>query len=186
MEGFVMKSATQFIAALILSAITAQPAFAAACVSQGEVRAGLRFLAPTMIKAVRTKCMPTLGPDAYLTTKGEALISRYQAPDSPPSPELSSLFKKIFGSDAESTLPDGFVSAVAVGALVEGVQKDLKPTICPDIDQALALIDPLPADNMVGLLELIVTRMAQDDAKKTEKSGRAPKFTLCAQGAVGE
>jgi hypothetical protein len=177
-----MTSVKRIATGLTLSAILSQSALAAttpACITTGEMRAGITFLVPTLIKAVKMKCATVLPGNAYLMTQGEALAARYHAPSSTTSPEFKSLVAKIAGSTELPELPGIKVEDIASAAILGGIQKDLKPAMCPDIDVAMALVDPLPADNMIGLLAFIGTKIVQEDANKKAKAGKTPKFALC-------
>ena len=69
----------------------------------------------------------------------------------------------------------GFVTV----AVAKGMGSDLKPDICQTIDKVLTLLDPLPAENTIGLVEVILRQVDGDNAKKAARTGKPAKRTLC-------
>lgn len=168
-----------------LSVFGSQPALAAAektCVSRAEMHAGIAYFLPVLIQGVQQKCASDLPANAYLKTRGPALIDSYKALSKADSPELTSLIGKLGmppGMPSSATKPmTELVSMMVVAKLQE---ENMKPDTCSTIDEAMALLDPLPAANMVSLIELIVTKVDQGKTKKAGagKADRPNKLNLC-------
>lgn len=170
--------------AVAMLASTAQVAEAAreasdSCITSTEFRAGMAFLVPTMVLGIRDKCKTQLPRTAYLTQNGEQLVGRFRASGMVDKEALNSLMGKI---QTDRNIPSAFNPMMAdmiAQSLVSKMQDTLKPSNCLSVDKALALIDPLPPENVVGLFELVGSAVSRDDARKSRANGKTPKITLC-------
>lgn len=171
-------------ATLAIAAVTVQPALAAGpsqCVTAPEFRAGMRFAMPILVDAVAKKCGPAVGAASYLATKGGALSARYAALPGDDA-LVTALVGKIDDSGDMKGLDAAALRAFATVAVNKGIGKDLTPDTCKTIDQVLLQLDPLPAANMIGLLEVILRQVDADEARKAAKNGKPAKPILCPQG----
>jgi hypothetical protein len=157
----------------------AASASSAACITPTELRAGMAFLLPAMIRGVREKCTTILPRTSYLNKRGDALIARFQSSKMIDSQALQSLIGKIQPNTDIPASANGAMADVIAATLVAKMQATMKPTTCPGIDQTLALLDPLPAENIIGLFEMIGTAVTKDDARKSRAKGRLPDVQLC-------
>ncbi len=146
------------------------------CASRAELRTGIAYIMPNLVKGVVTKCAATLSPDTYLAKDGEALIARYAGQSVGAERDIAALFKK-FGPQSALNGADQMTTAALVENLVSaGVQSAIKPEMCTDISTAMALLDPLPAANMNGLVELIIVKVDEGNARKAARqSGQTPQ-----------
>jgi hypothetical protein len=170
-----MKRVAGFV---LLAMLPAQSALAAAekpCITRAELHAGITYFLPTVVDGLRDKCATSLPSTSYFATRGKAMVDGYKALSKTDSPELMSLMAKMGlppgNAPAAMGKPIAEIASIMVNAML---QEKVKPDICPTVDQAFALLDPLPAANMVGLIELFVDVMSADDAKK-----KAAKPFLC-------
>jgi len=170
----------QLAGSLTLAAMTIQPALAApaGCLTSAELRAGARFVLPILIDGVIKKCTPTLASGSYLAIKGAELSKRYAALPGDDS-VVATLVAKMDTKGELADLDPAALRAFATVAVTKGMAKDLKPEICPTIDKALELIDPLPAENTVGLFELVMRQVDADKAKAAVRAGQPVKQLLC-------
>lgn len=166
--------------ALALAAVTVQPALAAPnrCVTAAEFHAGARFVMPILIDGAAKKCQPTLGNGSYLATRGPALAQRY-ASLAGDDGVITALVGKLDPKGDMKGLDAAALKAFATVAVAKGMGDDLKPDICPTIDKVLALLDPMPAENTIGLVEVILRRVDADNARKAAKTGGPAKRVLC-------
>lgn len=178
-----MNRIKQAVGIAFLGVFGSQPALAAAertCVSRSEMHVGIAYFMPALIEGVQQKCSSTLPADAYLKNRGTALIDSYKALSKADSPELTSLIRKLgmpSGMPSSATKPmTELVSMMVVSKLQE---ENIGPDTCATIDEVMALLEPLPAANMVSLIELIVAKVDQSEAKKAEKADRPRKLILC-------
>lgn len=155
------------IAGLLLSlAAIGQAQAAAPCVTDEEFNQLVLYALPDVIDGAAAACRPTLGATGFLGTDGAALIARYRTAQAPAWPVARATMMKLQSSDKSNAAMDAVVSALpddAVKPLVSGVvrqlvTKGIKPADCPTFDSAARLLAPLPAENMAGLVTLIVRR----------------------------
>lgn len=171
----------QIAATLALAAITAQPALAAGpsqCLTGAEFHAGVRFVMPILVDGVTKKCVPTLGTGSYLATRGGVLAQRYAAQPGDDA-AVTALVAKLDDSGDLKGLDANGLKAFATIAVSKGMGKDITPDTCRTIDQVLVQLDPLPAANTIGLVEVILRKVDDDDARKAAKAGRPAKRILC-------
>ena len=166
--------------ALALAAVTVQPAWAAPnrCFTAAEFHAGARFVMPILIDGAAKKCQPTLGNGSYLATRGPALAQRF-ASLAGDDGVITALVGKLDPKGDMKGLDAAALKAFATVAVAKGMGDDLKPDICPTIDKVLALLDPMPAQNTIGLVEVILRRVDADNAKKAARTGGPAKRFLC-------
>lgn len=171
---------SRIAASLALAAIVVQPAMAAPmqCATGAEFHAGARFVMPILIAGAAKKCRPTLGSASYLLAKGPALSQRFAAMPGDDS-TITALVVKLDPKGDMKGLDADALKAFATIAVAKGMGDDLKPSICPTIDKVLALLDPMPAENTIGLVEVILRQVDDDNVKKAEKTGKPAKRILC-------
>ena len=161
-------------------ALTVQPLAAqSVCVTPAEMRAGLVFIMPTLIEGVQGKCKSSLPDTAYLISSGTELPTRYGKGDVQDTAALTSLLKKVDNDGKMAGLPLEALTPMIAAMATSAITKDIKPETCPMIDKVFALLDPMPRENMYGLVELFVGTMTKADAKKRVAKGKPAGFTLC-------
>ena len=177
-----MKTGSLRFACAAMAVSLAQVGAAAttsACITPIELRAGMSFMVPAMIHGVRDKCTTVLPRNAYLNQHGDALISRFQASRMIDSKALQSLVGKIRPNADIPASANAAMAEVIAATFVAKMQATLKPNTCPGINQTLALLDPLPAENVIGLFELIGTALTKDDARKSRAKNQLSDVQLC-------
>lgn len=167
-------------AAAALSAMTIQPVLAAPanCVTSAEVRVAARFLMPILINGVSAKCAPSLGSTSYLVSKGPDLVKRYQALPGDDSQVPAIVTKVDSKGELTGMSADELRVFIKVG-LLKAMGKDLTPEICGKVDKVLGILDPLPAENTVALLEFVFREVEAGDAKKALRAGRSFQSKIC-------
>ncbi|MDB5712612.1 MAG: hypothetical protein JWO15_9 [Sphingomonadales bacterium] len=166
------------LASTLQAAEAARPV-APACITSAEFRAGMAFLVPTMVTGIRDKCAASLPRGAYLPQHGDQLVSRFKASGMVDERALSSLIGKIQPNADIPSSANAAMAGIIAQTLVVKMQATLRPADCVSVDKALGLIDPLPAENVVGLFELVGTAVARGDAKKSKAKGLAPEVQFC-------
>lgn len=141
----------------------------AKCLSRAELKTGIAYVMPALVKGVVAKCTTLIPADSYLARDGNALIARYATESQGSEDDVRALFSRLGpemglnGADAKST-------ATLVESLVTvGIQSAIKPETCTDISTAMALLDPLPASNMNGLVEFVLLKVDEGNARKQAK-----------------
>lgn len=173
---------TKLAASFALAATTIQPVLAAPaqCLTGAEFHASARFVMPILIDGVAKKCQPVLGTGSYLATKGNTLAQRYAAQAGDES-TVAGLVAKLDTKGDMKGLDASGLKAFATVAVAKGMGDMLKPDTCTTIDKVLTQLDPLPAENTISLVEVILRQIDSDDAKKAAKSGKPAKRVLCAE-----
>jgi hypothetical protein len=178
------------IGAAVLLALPVQaatlPSKSVSCVTEPELRAGLAFAMQEVMVAVSSRCGPNLSETSYLRTKGPQLVARYADTASKETDVLNNLIKRLGPelkiADGDPVAMKGMVSTL----IATGLGKVLSDKRCEDVDQALSLLDPMPAENMIGLFVFAAQKADLSDRTKAKRAGNAaPKRSIiCAAGTA--
>ncbi|MES2989152.1 MAG: hypothetical protein V4808_14720 [Pseudomonadota bacterium] len=145
-----------------------------ACLTQAEATALFLTVAPTILKSVSGKCIKVLPESAYLRINGEALIARYAGPSAAAKPAAIAAFNKISG---EAKLDESMFEMMTGEILGEIVAGDVKPDECMKFDRIAGLLDPMPPENIAGLLIAFVEFADEKGGDKEKK--KAGPFSIC-------
>jgi hypothetical protein len=140
------------------------------CLTSAETQALFTAVSPAALTAVTTACSPALPANAYLRTRGDALVQRYRVAAMQARPLATAALGKVSGVGKFVTpeMLDAFAGPM-IGAMVS---KDIKPDTCANIDRIAGLLDPLPPSNFAGLVATIYELT-------TRNSQKAPPFEIC-------
>jgi hypothetical protein len=159
MKGIIAAFA---IAGLATDAAAAPlPAPPPPCVTPAQVTDVVLFALPSVLDAAAAKCRPSLAANAYLLNGGHALSERL-AVDAPRHWQGAMNAMKSFG---DKKMPEG-ISADTARSLVRDVMtaelmKKITPADCVRIDEAAALLAPLPPENLGRLVALALDAMGE-------------------------
>jgi hypothetical protein len=171
------------IGALTLMSVPAQAATLTpkpiSCVTAPELRAGLAFAMEEVMVAVGSKCGPLLPETSYLRTKGSQLVARYAGVASDGTETLNTLVKRLGPdlkiADGDPVAMKGVVSTI----IANGLGKHLSNKSCADVDKALSLLDPMPPENMIGLIEFAVQKYDESERAKGARAGSSKGPIIC-------
>jgi len=157
------------------------------CLTPGELDATFAYALPTVIESAAQACRPVLPRDGFLATDGAGLAARYRVGQAAAWPVAKAAALKI-GLGAASghrgggggglgkfaaLLPDSALQGFASGFVGQFVVETIRPIDCPEIEQALRLMAPLPPENTAGLITLVVRRIERP------RPGQKPRLPLC-------
>jgi hypothetical protein len=167
-------------AAVAMLAMTIQPVLAApaACLTSADMRAAAHFVMPVLINGVTAKCSPSLGAASYLTAKGPDLVKRYEALPGDDSAAIRLIKRFDDKGEIDGMTADELRVFLKVG-LAKAMGKDLTPENCRKVDKVLAILDPMPAENTVALVEFIVLQVEAGEAKKAKRLGKPFEAKIC-------
>ena len=175
--------AGRFMLALIaLGSATAVRAADDACMTPAELNATLVYALPVVIETTAQICRPVLAHDGYLGTQSGDLAMRYRAGQAAAWPVARAAVLKIAGGGLgkfAALLPDSALQGFAGGYVEQFVVQGVHTNDCPDIEQALALMAPLPPENTAGLIALVVRRVETANAGKAIMAGKKLRLPLC-------
>jgi hypothetical protein len=154
------------------------------CVTKAELHAGLAFIMQEVLVAVGSKCGSLLGETSYLRAKGPSLVSRYSEAAEAGTADLDNLIKRL-GPDFKIADGDPVAMKAVFSTLITNqLGKILVSKSCADVDQVLGLLDPLPAQNMLGLIEFAIQKVDEGDRVKRRRSIRSSSPTLCREPVI--
>ncbi|WP_162789429.1 hypothetical protein [Altererythrobacter sp. ZODW24] len=159
-----MKSIKTGAATLALLALSQpQMAMAQECLAETDVSDAVVYAMPSLITAVQTKCDDVLIGGGYLDLQGEALKSRFDARSDQAWPGAKRvievyLSRKNKGDQTSSmlaSLPDDALSPFVAALITAEVADEIPLKECANVERGLELLDPLPPENVGGLMGFI-------------------------------
>ncbi|WP_431470361.1 hypothetical protein [Sphingosinithalassobacter sp. LHW66-3] len=176
-------------AALGATAAHAEQATTASCLSRTDAEAVLLLVAPAAIASASQVCTPVLGQTSFLATRGEAMAQRYREIARLRTPDAIRAILSIANKDGE-TIPPQFASrpemlTTMLDALVApALAQEIKPEVCAPLDRALRLLEPLPAENLAGIVVMLAELgLAQANREAEEGEGSPLPFRICPAAA---
>jgi len=146
------------------------------CVTGEEVEALALVMMPEALTAVAQACTASLPESALLRRTGAQIFERYRALSAPSMARAQQAFAKISGSKAKDVSEIGMetMKAMVVPMLTEAIE----PKDCTAINHMIELLEPLPPENMAGMISTIlqlVARKEADNRQKIETTGPETK-----------
>ena len=163
------------IAAIVAAAAFAfQPALAKAveapCITPVQAASLAGYALPSVISGTTKRCSTTLSEKSFLKANGSALAERYASRKTENWPAAKAAFlamsKGKEGADKVfSQLPDSSLREM-VDVVLEGmIVQEIPIGECGKIDNVVRLLAPLPPENTVELVALMIGMATADKAK---------------------
>lgn len=176
-----MKSTRLRAAALGIGLVAVIPhqaalaqADAAACIAQADMSDGVIYAMPIIVTAVRNKCEGSLATSDFLATKGDAFIAPYVSRQSAAWPGAMRVLSQFGGSSSADTanmmsmmqtLPPETVRPLIDAVIEQKLAEEIKIADCKKIERGIALMAPLPPENLAGLVTFLLEVTKVDDPK---------------------
>ncbi|MCL6251096.1 hypothetical protein M3P36_08580 [Altererythrobacter sp. KTW20L] len=157
-----------------IAAVSAVPAAAqlpaGVDLSEDEMATLARLAMPTAFRSLQTKCNTVLDADAYMYRSGDALHRRLTQTSEAAWPAAGRMIARVAargnpamgevlaGMPADSLRP--FVNEMVAGMVTTRVEADQ----CERIDRVLALLEPLPPENLADLAAYAYVQAREADA----------------------
>jgi len=150
---------------LALAAL-AQPqvALAQQCIEQRDVTEGVIYAMPLIVDGFRAKCGTELAADGFLATEGDAFLAPFRARQNAAWPAALRLFNQ-FGSSGKgaddgtaamiSQLPESALRPFLDALIQQMIATEIKVDDCGKIERGIALLAPLPPENIGGLASFL-------------------------------
>lgn len=144
----------------------------ATCMTRPQLEALITYALPSLIEGIARKCSGTLAPDAFLRTSSGALAERYRADSERHWPMARSAVLSMAGQELGG-LGEDTEKAMVTSMVGIGIASAIEPKDCGDVNDAVELLSPLPADNLGRLTAMLAIIGSKDD-----KAGESP-FAIC-------
>ena len=147
--------------------------------SEEEVSTLARFAMPGAFRGLVNGCRAQLPADAYVLTQGDALQARLEASATGAQDAAIAAFMEMGMTDDPGmgevlgNMPPSVLGPFLNEMVAGMVATQIKPEQCVTADRALALLDPLPPENLAALLGLIVVEMQKDDTEEAPEAAEA-------------
>lgn len=164
--------------ALVIAALPlafAAPAQAQPQLDPAQIESAVRFGLPALFEGYQARCSAQLSPDGYVARNADRLAAKFaQGADAHWAEARGALV--ALGSDDGmdpamiSGMPDEALKPFVTALLQQMAATEIKSDQCLDIARGLELIDPLPADNIAGLIAFAVEMGAHADEQAADQA----------------
>ena len=144
------------IAAFALLAQSAQPAAPAPCIDPVEIEHATLFLLPPVIDGLSEHCRASLPAGAYLLTGGAELSKRLGAERNAHWDAAKPAIVRFGGEEKAGALGADTAAGLLRDIIKSEGGKNASAENCATLDRALALLAPLPPENIAALVALAV------------------------------
>lgn len=151
-------------AALALAAVAAATAMAPqtaqaqqANLTGEQVTSMVRFAMPTLLRTTYTTCANTFAANGYMVANREALTAKFSAGSQAHWPKAKAGLQSFAGDEGAlfGTMPDEALQPFVLAMIGQMVAKEITPDSCGTIENIMRELDPMPADNVAGLIGAI-------------------------------
>ncbi|BDI61169.1 hypothetical protein [Qipengyuania nanhaisediminis] len=135
------------------------------------VASATRYALPHAFEGYLDRCTSRLDPNGFALSNSERLRDKFADGSEAGWPGAKALLIGLAtqeddgASDMIAMLDDGSLRPFVDGLLTNLVAQEIKPETCPQIERALEILDPLPADNLAQFTGFIM-EMVQDDEER--------------------
>jgi hypothetical protein len=145
----------------------------AACLTEPQFQAAIRFVAPDLIRVAANKCGGLLPAGSYLGRNGNALADRYRPGAAGAWPEVKAALAAQPDLSLFASMDEATVRGLFAPILAQRIAKEnFKAADCQIADEIAASLDPLPPQNLIAL----ITAFARfDKGKPAKKAGGKPR-----------
>jgi hypothetical protein len=180
MKRLLKSGAAIALLAMAVQASAAPPKFnLGKCLTKPELRAGMSFITPTVLSVLVEQCKPSLSAGSYLASNGESLLARYAYSPETHDAALNMLIAKFAPETGKDKMDATTVRGVFNAMIGGELRKVMTPKTCANASALLGLLDPLPAENMYGIVEFVLTMVNDDQKAKALRTGVAAKPMFC-------
>ncbi|MEN3747772.1 hypothetical protein TPR58_11385 [Sphingomonas sp. HF-S3] len=142
------------------------------CLSDEQAGAVVMVMAPGAFRGLNRICSKLLPSNAYMLTSGKALTAKFDVLAERSGDLADRAMARMVDADDDDIVPGASASLRPMGEmLIASEAKKMTPETCGKVDRALKLLDPLPPENLVGLVVLLM-----ELGMAAEKD---PPFTIC-------
>lgn len=132
------------------------------CVTRPQMEGLITYALPTLIETIAKVCGGSLAPDAFLRTSSAALAQRYRPESARHWPMARAAVVAMAGEDI-GLLGEETEKAMVTSMVGIGIAGAIKPKDCGDVNEALELLSPLPAQNLGRLTAMLAILGSKDD-----------------------
>ena len=141
-----------------------------------QYESAVRFGLPALFTGYRTTCASQLDADGYTAVNADRLTEKFSDGADAHWPAAKSVLFTLGGEhgvehEMLSEIPDDALKPFVYALLEQIAATEIKPDNCADVERGLELLDPLPADNIAGLIGFIMELTGKDDAGAAQTLG---------------
>ena len=171
---FIKLGKSAFVAGLpIIAACLAVPVNAQPRDLDPEaVAAATRYALPLAFDGYRTACAAEISSDGYVAQNSERLAAKFEEGSEQAWPAAKNLLVSMAAEDGGDmvaffgAMPDETLKPFVDGIIEVMIAQEIKTENCSDIERGLELLDPMPVENMAGLIGFFIDMDNRDKAKR--------------------
>jgi hypothetical protein len=164
-----------FLVTLLAGAQNAAAATPPPCLTREEFADMSMFMLPAVLEGVAARCQAFLPAQAYLLNRGKARAARLASDGEAHKEGAIAAFAKI----GQGKMPEGLSADTMAGFVRDMAKAELFKKFtaadCAKADETAELLDPLPLENLAGLVRLLI--------EFGGKEGKGPPLRFCPAAA---
>ncbi len=156
---------------------------AAQCLTRTEANGVIAFALPSVITGLEGRCRAVLPKDSALSTLGLDMAVRMKPDADRAWPAAKAAIGKMSKAELPAFLGDSMIRQLMEATIAAGLTESMTADNCPTVDRFIDILSPLPAENLTGLMTLLVEIGMKSQAANNRQ--KAPPFTVCAGDTQG-
>jgi alkylhydroperoxidase family enzyme len=167
---------TLVIAALLATAPVqiAPPGAPMSCMTPAEVEHATLFMIPPVLDGIAERCRASLPAGAYLLNGGVERSKLLAADRNAHWQAARAAIVRMLGEEKAAAVEADTANGLIRDMVKAGGADLVKPEDCMTVDRALALLAPLPPENLAGLVTLAAETAGRKMAEATAAAATAP------------
>ncbi len=136
------------------------------------IEAATVYALPIAFDGFRKTCADRLAPDGFVAINENRLEAKFSAGAADAWPEAKAVLIEMAAKEGDGAdaflrdLPDEALKPFVDGVFQSIIAGEIKPQQCGDIERGLELLDPMPVENIAGLLGFIIELDNRNKARK--------------------
>lgn len=169
---------------IAVATLFASPAVQAAqCLTRTEANGVIAFALPSVITSLEGRCRAVLPKTSALSTLGLDMAAKMKPESDRAWPAAKAAIGKMSKAELPAFLGDSVIRSILEAAITEGMVEEVKPDACPMVDRFINVLSPLPAENLTGLMTLLVEIAMKPETNNNRQ--KAGPFSVCAGDTQG-
>jgi hypothetical protein len=145
-----------------------------ACITPAEVAHATLFMIPPVLDGITEQCRASLPAGSYLLTAGAERSKLLAADRATHWQAARAAIIRMIGEEKAGAVEADTASGLIRDMVKAGGADAVKPEDCVTVDRALALLAPLPPENIAGLASLAAETAGRKMAEVSAAAAAAP------------
>lgn len=158
------------------------------CMTKDQLGGLVVTLLPAAMKQLQTTCKPNLPENAALSTLSVDKMTQFQTAATAARPKAAEALRIMMGNEVPEGVDGATMLPFIESMAVAGIAGEIKPEMCPMVNNMWSALAPLPPENwgeLVAIFALIGMKETKGPAKAAGKKNPMSDLNICPYVAVG-